>query len=105
MFVDVFSLIFRYDTIFIKNENAYSCYIDPGGSTRCYFVDFKYNSGNTCFSAGAFLMNSFQDFNGKSYTLVGPKSSKQWKSLCESDISCFLCFFRVFGIQRNVRKP
>ena len=45
------------------------------------------------FSAGAFLMNSVQDFNGKSYAVVGPKSSKQWKSFCENDISGFLCFF------------
>ena len=45
------------------------------------------------FSAGAFLMNSVQDFNGKLYAVVGPKSSKQWKSLCENDISGFLCFF------------
>ena len=44
------------------------------------------------FSAGAFLMNSVQDFNGKSYAVVGPKSSKQWKSFCQSDISRFLCF-------------
>ena len=44
------------------------------------------------FSAGAFLMNSVQDFNGKSYAVVGPKSSKQWKSVCENDISGFLCF-------------
>ena len=28
------------------------------------------------FSAGAFLMNSVQDFNGKSYAVVGPKSFK-----------------------------
>ena len=38
-------------------------------------------------------MNSFQYFNGKSYAVVGPKRSKQWKSLRESDISRFLCFF------------
>ena len=43
--------------------------------------------------AGAFSMNSFQDLDGKSCTLVEPKSSKQWKSLCKSDNSRFLCVF------------
>ena len=56
---------------------------------RWFYVCF----GKYTFSAGAFLMNSVQDFNGKSYAVVGPKSSKQWKSFCNTDISCFLCFF------------
>ena len=45
------------------------------------------------FFAVAFLMNSFQDFNGKSYALVGPKISKHKKSVCETDNSRFLYFF------------
>ena len=45
------------------------------------------------FSAGAFSMNSFQDLDGKSYALVGPKSLTQWKSLCENDNYSFLVFF------------
>ena len=44
------------------------------------------------FSAGAFLMNSFQDFNGNLYAVVWRKTSNQWKCFCENDISGFLCF-------------
>ena len=45
-------------------------------------------------------MNSVQDFNGKSYAVVGPKSSKQWKSLRGNDISGFLCFLTVKNLKK-----
>ena len=37
---------------------------------------------------------------GKSYALVGPKSSKQLESLCECDIVRFLCFLRVRDLDK-----
>ena len=66
---------------------------------------FQLCFGKATFAIGAFLMNSVQDFNGKSYAVVGPKSSKQWKSFCEHDIFWFSLFFGGLRIQRNVRKP
>ena len=45
------------------------------------------------FSQVRFQWSSFKISMEKSCALVEPKSSKQWKSLCESDNSCFLCFF------------
>ena len=51
-----------------------------------YLCFWKYT-----FSTGAFSMNSFQDFNGKSYALVGPKSLNQWKSCCERDKKIMKC--------------
>ena len=38
-------------------------------------------------------MNSVKILREQAGALVEAKSSKQWKSLCESENSCFLCFF------------
>ena len=66
----------RSDAIFIENEKAYSFYIDSGGSKCCYFVGFSYDYGNTSFSAGAFSMKFFQDFNGKIMCIGGAQELK-----------------------------
>ena len=82
-----FSIFFhRYleAMLFPENEEPYSFYVHSGSSKCCYFVGFSYDSGNTRFSQVR--------FDGKSCALVGPKSSKHWKSSCESDNSFFLCF-------------
>ena len=42
----------------------------------CYFVGFNYDSGNISFFAGAFSMNSFQDFYGKSMRIGGAQELK-----------------------------
>ena len=64
-------MIFRGDVDFVKNKKPYSFYIDSGGSTCWYFVGFRYDSGNRCFFAGAFSMNSFEYFHGKIICIVG----------------------------------
>ena len=76
MFFDVFSQILRSDVIFIENEKPYSFYIDSGWSKCCYFIGFRYDSGNTGFSAGAFSMNGFEDFNGKIMCIGGAQELK-----------------------------
>ena len=60
---------------------------------RCYFVGFSYDSGNIRFFAGGFFMNFVKILKEKAGALVEAKSLKQWKSLCESENSCFLAFF------------
>ena len=99
MFFNDFSQIFRGDVVFLKNEKLYRFYIDYGSSKCCYFAKFRDLSGNTRFFAGAFSMNSLQDI--KSGALVEPKNSKQWKSLCESDNSRFLCFFDCLAFREQ----
>ena len=66
----------RSDAIFIENEQAFSFYIDYEGSICCYFVSFSYDYGNTSFSAGAFSMKFFQDFNGKIMCIGGAQELK-----------------------------
>ena len=70
-----------------KQKNSF--YMDYGRSTCCYFVGFSNDSWNTSIFAGAFSMNSFKISMEKPCALVEPKSWKQWKSLCNSDDSCF----------------
>ena len=77
----LFSYIFRSDAVFLKNEKPYSCYIDSGGSKCCYFVGFSYDYGNTRFSAGAFSMKFFQDFNGKIMCIGGAQGLKTMEIL------------------------
>ena len=71
MFFYDFSWIFRSDAIFIENEKPCSCYIDYGGSKCCNFVGFSYDYGKTRFSAGAFSMKFFINFNGKIMCIGG----------------------------------
>ena len=66
----------RSDAIFIENKKTCSFYIDSGGSKCCYFVGVSYDSGNTRFSAGAFSMKFFQDFNGKIMCIGGAQELK-----------------------------
>ena len=93
MFFDVFSQVFEGNAIFIENEKPYNFYIDSGRFKWCYFIGFSYVQGNTRFSADAFSMNSFEDFNGKIVCLGRAQELKESKSLCESDNCCFLGFF------------
>ena len=76
MFFDVFSQVFEGNAIFIENEKPYNFYIDCGRSKRCYFNGFSDASGNTRFSADAFSMNSFEDFNGKIVCIGGAQELK-----------------------------
>ena len=59
--------------VFIKNEKPYGFYMISGRSKCCY-VGFRYVSGDTRFFAGAFSMNSFEDFNGKIMCIGGAHS-------------------------------
>ena len=64
------------------------------------FHGFRYDCGNIYFVAGACSMNSFQNFDDKSFALVEPKAQKQWKSQCKFIISVF----SGFSIVRDSKK-
>ena len=76
MFFNVFSYVFEGNGIFIENEKPYDFYIDSGRYKCCYFIAFSYAYGNTRFSAAAFPMNSFEDFNGQIMCIDGAQELK-----------------------------
>ena len=71
--------------------------MDSGRSKCCYFVGFRYDYGNTRFSAGAFSMKFFQSFNGKIMCIGGAQELKTVEILIKKKEKCFF----VFSIVRN----
>ena len=92
MFFYVFSLVFRSDVVFLKTKNRTVVVLILGGPNVVISLVLGMILAIHVFRSCVF--NEFLSrFRWGIICIGGPKSSKQWKSFCESDNCCFLGFF------------